>query len=75
MSDEPEKHTRAWFLWALIATLPLAFLLALGPGASRALLSEDPKGALGGIYSPVGRLCEHSDFARLVVGWYVSWWL
>jgi hypothetical protein len=75
MSDEPKKHTRAWFLWALIASLPLAYLLALGPVASRALLPGDPKAALNGIYAPVGWLCEHSYFARQMVSWYIAWWL
>jgi hypothetical protein len=76
MSDEPKKRSRAWIWWALIAVVLLAYLLAMGPVSSRAfLLSGDAKNALSGIYAPVGWLCEHSAFARDVVGWYVAWWL
>jgi hypothetical protein len=76
MSDEPKKRSRKGIWWALIALVLLAYLLAMGPVSSRALLlSGDPKDALSGIYAPVGWLCEHSAFARYVVGWYVAWWL
>jgi hypothetical protein len=78
MSDEHEKHTRAWLLWALIALVVLAYPLSLGPVGSRVLLStgdfnEAPQ-KLSGIYAPVGWLCKHSDSARRVVLGYMFWW-
>jgi hypothetical protein len=78
MSDEPKRHTRAWFLWALIGLVVLAYALSLGPVGSRVLLSttdfKEAPTKLSGIYAPVGWLCEHSDFARYAVLQYMFWW-
>ncbi len=78
MSDEPGKHTRAWFLWALVAVVFVAYLISVGPVGARILASSgNPKTApkmLSGIYAPVGWLCSHSNFAHSCVLRYMRWW-
>jgi hypothetical protein len=79
MSDEPKKRARAWFLWAPIPLLLLAYLLSIGPVYSHALHSSgdrnEARKTLDTTYAPIVWLGRHSTSARKAVDWYMSWWL
>jgi hypothetical protein len=75
MSDEPKKHTRAFFLWALIAVALLAYPLSLGPASHYAINSNDMVASINRVetvYAPIFWLRLHSEWIKAAVDWYVG---
>jgi hypothetical protein len=80
MSEEPKKkRVRAWFVWAPILLLLLAYVLSIGPAYSHAVRSSgdanEARKMLDTTYAPIVWLARHSAPVRKAIDRYMSWWL
>ncbi len=74
MSDEPQKRSRAWIGWMLLA-LPILYVLAAGPlewMAARHLIGREPAVT---IYAPLRWARNRSEPFRWAIDSYVDWFL
>jgi hypothetical protein len=74
MSDEPKMHTRAWFLWALIAVLLLVYPLSLGPAAWLAKVSNTGIDDHHSVYAPIFWLGRQSPDVEQAIESYMRAW-
>jgi hypothetical protein len=72
MSNEPEKQSRAWVWWAVIALLLLAYPLSEGPALR--LSWATGHGNIMKAYRPVDWLESRSPiFDRFMAWWEYQW--
>jgi hypothetical protein len=77
MSGEPNKRSRGWIGWALLAVLVL-YPLSVGPAFWFAYHSRDPDvsfHAFAKAYKPIGWLRERSTTVKTMVDWYTELWV
>jgi hypothetical protein len=70
MSDEPKKRSRVWIVWAIVATLCLAYPLSMGPAVRYADLGSN----VLRLYDPLERCCQLWQPLENLKAWYTEIW-
>ena len=75
MSDEPKKRWGAWVWWAPIVTLPVLYVLSIGPLETLARHRYIDPETVRPAYTPVIWLRDNSTVGRWLLDRYMRLWM